>query len=521
MTGRNNPTVLWKNINKTIALFQIRNYIPNDVQRMHESAPSSAVAHLIVLPVIRGGKPARGIFLRERRGIAAGMARKGNGVAELMISVSGVRGIYGDGLTEEIAEIFAYAFGKLYGGPVVVGRDSRQSGEAIAGAVISGLRRSGMDVIDLGLASTPTTEMAVIAKEAAGGVIVTASHNPEEWNGLKFLGPDGVFLNADEGAELLEEFRKYKSVLGKSIKGSVTVWNGAEDYHIDSILALDVIDAAAIRAAKYTVCLDAVNGAGGEICRKLLERLGCRVHAINVEPDGKFPRGPEPVPENITELCELVRQKNANIGFAVDPDVDRLSLVDETGRAPGEEYTLPLTADYIFAQGERAAACNLSTSQMLEEAADRHGATVHRAPVGEINVVAKMREVDAGIGGEGNGGVIYPALHYGRDAVLGMALILQYMNFCEEVLSELVDTFTPYVIIKEKMDIPAGKDWAAAVKKAFKGEEMDVQDGTRVKTGDAWVHIRSSNTEPIIRIIAEASSEKEARGLIQRVRAAL
>jgi len=224
-----------------------------------------------------------------------------------------------------------------------------------------------------------------------------------------------------------------------------------------SILALDVLDRDRIAAARYTVCLDAVNGVGGAVCTKLLERLGCIVHTLNSEPTGIFSHGPEPTPENIGALCDLVREQEADVGFAVDPDVDRLSMVDETGRAPGEEYTLAMAADFIFWKGVRTAVVNLSTSQLIDESADRHGAVIHRAPVGEINVVEKMVEVDAGFGGEGNGGVIYPPLHYGRDAVLGIALILQYMTECEEKLSDLIDTFPTYRVLKEKNRLPGGR----------------------------------------------------------------
>lgn len=438
-----------------------------------------------------------------------------------MISVSGVRGVYGDGLDEAVAERFSYAFGKLYGGPVVVGRDSRPSGEMLSRAVMSGLRKAGMDVIDIGLASTPTTEMAVVAKEAAGGVIITASHNPSEWNGLKFIGPDGVFLDAKDGIELLEFYNATDDISKLPLRGVINPWEGANRYHIESILALDVIDRDRIAAARYTVCLDSVNGVGAAVCTKLLERLGCIVHLINAEPTGVFPHGPEPVPENIGTLRDVVMEQQADVGFAVDPDVDRLSVVDETGRAPGEEYTLALAADFIFWKGVRTAVVNLSTSQLIDEAADRHGAVVHRAPVGEINVVEKMREMNAGFGGEGNGGVIYPPLHSGRDAVLGIALILQYITECEEKLSELVDTFPTYSVLKEKIAFPEEGDWSEGVKQAFQGEQMDFQDGIKITVGQSWAHVRPSNTEPVIRLVAEAPTKEELDALVSRVRKAL
>lgn len=438
-----------------------------------------------------------------------------------MIGVSGVRGIYGDGLDETVAEIFAYAFGRLYGGPIVVGRDSRTSGEALAEAVFSGIRKAGMDVIDIGLASTPTTELAVTAREAAGGIIITASHNPGEWNGLKFLGPEGVFLDAAEGIELLEDYNIIGSVSKKALRGVYTTWDGAEDHHIDSILKLDIIDVDTISSASFSVCLDAVNGVGGSICSRLLERLGCSVHLINGEPNGLFAHGAEPIPENIGELCDTVRETQSDFGLAVDPDVDRLSLVDEDGNAPGEEYTLAIVSEYLFNRGVRTAAVNLSTTRMIDDAAERHHAKVYRAPVGEINVVQKMREVNAGIGGEGNGGVIYPELHYGRDAVLGMALILQAMVDPGATISELADMFPRYSMVKEKIEIPDEGDWHDAVRSAFLEVEPDTTDGLKFSYENSWVHVRPSNTEPVIRVIAEALSPEEANALVQRVRESL
>lgn len=439
---------------------------------------------------------------------------------QLIAGISGVRGIYGDGLDEVVAERFAYAFGKRSGGPVVVGRDSRTSGTVLAGAVIAGLRKAGAGVIDLGLASTPAAEMAVIAKGASGGVIVTASHNPAQWNGLKFLGPDGVFLDSAEGGELLAAYRSLGPIGGLPETGPLAAWDGADEHHVESILSLDIIDPGRIAAAKYTVCLDAVNGAGGPVCTRLLERLGCAVHGINMLPTGVFPRGAEPVPENLGELCSLVRNTGADIGFAVDPDVDRLSLVDKTGTAPGEEYTLALAADFLFGKGVRTAACNLSTSRMIDDAAEPHGAIVHRTPVGEINVVQAMRASGAGIGGEGNGGVIYPPLHAGRDAVLGMALILQYLAESGKTLGELVAEFPRYVMVKDKIPFEGSGAWRDKILSAFHEAEADMRDGVKLTIGRSWVHVRQSNTEPVVRIIAEAPTRGEMENLLLRVRRA-
>ena len=438
-----------------------------------------------------------------------------------MIGVSGIRGVFGDGLTEEIAERFAYAYGRVYNGTIVVGRDSRISGKVISDAVKSGLRKAGCDVIDLGLATTPTTEMAVTHKKAAGGVIITASHNPREWNGLKFLGPEGIFLTASQGQEVVNVFETVEDIGSCALTGTLTEWDGADKLHIDAILDLDIIDDSLIRSKGYTVVVDAVNGVGGAICTGLLERLGCKVHGINLEPTGEFAHGAEPIPENVADLCAHVKQTGADIGFAIDPDTDRLALVTEEGIAPGEEYTLALAADYIMGSTGGVAACNLSTSRMIDDAALRHGTVVHRSPVGEINVVKLMQEVGAVIGGEGNGGVILPALHHGRDAVVGIALMLQIMAERSRSLSELVGSFTRYTMLKDKIDIEGMGDWKKPVLAEFDGADLDMRDGIKVNLPESWVHVRASNTEPIIRVMAEASSDAAARKLIDRVNGAL
>jgi len=438
-----------------------------------------------------------------------------------MVSISGVRGVYGDGLDEKIVERFAYSFATLYPGLIVVGRDSRTSGKAITESLVSGLRKGGADVLDLGLAATPTTEMAVPFRSASGGVIVTASHNPGEWNGLKFLDNEGVFLDSDQAGVLIETYESLGDIGDVSCAGDITVWDGANDHHLDNILALDIIDRDLIASQKFTVCLDAVNGAGGAICTALLERLGCKVHVLNGEPTGRFAHTPEPLPENIGDLCALVRDTQADIGFAVDPDVDRLSLVSEKGIAVGEEYSLALTVDFIMGKQETDAVCNLSTSRMLEDAASRYNRSVHRSPIGEINVVQLMRKTGAMIGGEGNGGIILPALHYGRDAVLGIALILQMMGERNASLSDLVSIFPSYIFLKEKADLGDKGKWKDAVKAAFRGERMDEQDGVKVIFPDSWIHVRESNTEPIVRIYAEAPSREQAVALVKKVRGAI
>ncbi len=435
-----------------------------------------------------------------------------------MIGISGIRGIYGEGLNDNLARRFARAFGKLSGRPVVVGRDSRMSGLALSQSVVSGLVNAGVDVIDLGIASTPTTEMAVMSWKAAGGIIITASHNPREWNGLKFIGPDGVFISAGRGEELVRLYESTAEDESVASPGIHTSWDGADNRHIAAVLDLDLIDVERIRSNRFIVCIDAVNGAGGSICTELLQQLGCIIHGIHTEPTGDFPRGAEPVPENLGDLCDCVKKKGANVGFAVDPDVDRLSIVNELGEAIGEEYTLALAADFIMEKAGGPAACNLSTSRMIDDAAERHGTVVYRSPVGEINVVEAMREHKATVGGEGNGGVILPSLHYGRDAVLGIALILQIMAERVKPISELAGEFPHYTMVKDKTDIAAGKGaWIEPVKRLFDGERMDFRDGIKILLPLSWVHIRESNTEPIVRIMAEAPSEKEAKELVRRV----
>ncbi len=441
-----------------------------------------------------------------------------NDVPSLMISISGVRGIYGDGLDDELAMKFGCAFGRLYGGPVVVGRDSRVSGPAVSRAVVRGLRMGGADVIDLGLASTPTTEMAVPARGACGGIIITASHNPREWNGLKFLDGDGVFLDAEAGGRLLAAYRSIDTLDGLDETGGIGTWNGADDHHIESILSLPFIDREAIAPSCFTVCLDAVRGAGGVIGSELLRRLGCTVHGVDLDPDGEFPRNPEPLPENLKGLENKVRETGADVGFALDPDVDRLAIVDDFGAAIGEEYTLALAVDFMMEHTETDTACNLSTSRMLDDVAAHHGRTVHRSAIGEINVVTLMKETGVEIGGEGNGGVIVPRLHYGRDAVLGMALILQVMAERSMSIDELISDIPSYVMRKEKLPLPGGGDWKSLVLDTFPDAETDTRDGVKVIFPDSWVHVRESNTEPIVRIYAEAPDRERVDGLVRRMK---
>jgi len=375
-------------------------------------------------------------------------------------------------------------------------------------------------VIDLGLTTTPTCQLAVEHHHAGGGLMISASHNPIEWNALKFVGSTGLFLDAIEGTAM-------RSLVGQPFAratwerlGLVEADDEAPLRHIDAVLALPMIDGARIRARKLRVALDCCRGAGAVIMPALLERLGCQVTVINLEPDGRFPRPPEPVPENLGELERLVASSGADVGFAVDPDVDRLALVANGGAAIGEDYTLALAARVVLSQRPGTVVTNLSTSRIVDDIAARAGGRVVRAPVGEVNVAIRMREENAVVGGEGNGGVILPELHLGRDAPLAAALVLQLLSEGEETLSEIVSQYPRYAIVKDKLDRPPVALDAVyeALRKTFTGAHVDTQDGLRLSWPDSWVHIRPSGTEPIVRVIAEAPSVDAARALVARSR---
>jgi phosphomannomutase len=442
----------------------------------------------------------------------------------LMVSVSGLRGIVGTDLTPELVARHAAALGawaRTAGKPVVVlGRDSRTSGPMFMRAATAGLLSVGCEVVDLGIVPTPTVQLAVEHHKAGAGLIITASHNPIEWNALKFVGPDGVFLDAEAGARVRALAEEGPPRTGWDGIGSVTEDRDAIKRHLDAVLALPEVDAGAIRRRKFRVALDCVRGAGGAVIPRLLERLGCEMSAINLELDGRFPREPEPIPENLGPLGNLVRGSGAHVGMAVDPDVDRLALVDERGSPIGEDYTLAFAVRAVLGGAasllERpVVVANLSTSLVVEDAATAGNAWFLRAPVGEANVAAMMRAEGALIGGEGNGGVILPALHLGRDAPLGVALILQYLARENRPVSALVAAAPRYVIVKAKAkrggDLQAAY---AALKRRFPEANLDERDGLRLGWRDRWVHLRPSGTEPVIRIIAEAPTDEQARALV-------
>jgi len=459
----------------------------------------------------------------------------------LMVGVSGVRGIVGKDLTEDIVARWARAFGawarengkretaRGKRDAVVVGRDARTSGPAFAAAVTAGLTSVGCDVIDVGLVPTPTVQLAVEHHHAGGGIAITASHNPIEWNALKFIGPDGIFLDGAEGTRVAE-LAAGPPGSGKRETGNVTADPRAVERHLDALLRLSAIDVEGIRKRKFTVALDAVRGAGGPPMRELLERLGCRVTGINLETDGRFPRAPEPIPENLGDLAALVRRSGADVGIAVDPDVDRLAIVDETGTAIGEDYTLAFAIRAVLGgkretgNGKHVVVCNLSTSLVVEGAAREFGADVVRTPVGEVHVARAILRLAAVIGGEGNGGVMYPALHAGRDAPVAAALLLALLARDGKRVSELVSAAPRYVIVKGKAERGTRnaeqgmEDVYAGLRRQFPDAMTDTQDGLRLAWRDRWLHVRPSNTEPIIRLIAEAPTGAAARDLVDEAR---
>jgi phosphomannomutase len=464
----------------------------------------------------------------------------------LIVSASGVRGIVGVDLTPDLVTRFAAGLGERAaerGNPrVVMGRDARTSGEMFARAASAGLLSVGAEVIDLGLVPTPTTQLAVEFHHAGAGLVITASHNPVEWNALKLIGPDGVFLDAGGVADVQARANRGPACRAWDGIGSLREDREAIARHLDLVLALPLVNAEQVRKRRFKVALDCVRGAGGAIIPDLLRRLGCEVFAIHLETDGRFPHEPEPLPQNLGELGDLVRRSGADLGIAVDPDVDRLALVDEQGQPIGEDYTLAFAVRSVLGtaagrQDGKAASspeptrsdrpsdrpddqppvvvANLSTSLVVEDAARDGGATFLRAPVGESNVAKAMLESHALIGGEGNGGVILPELHAGRDAPLGVALILHYVAREGRSVSALVSSVPQYRILKSK--VRRGSDLSPAyvkLKAQFPDALPDDRDGLRLAWPDRWVHLRPSGTEPVIRVIAEAPTERDAQFLL-------
>jgi len=435
-----------------------------------------------------------------------------------ILSISGLRGIIGNGLDPVYAARFAAALGTLYrGGRVVVARDGRSTGSMLQHAVFSGLMATGCEVLDAGICTTPTCGVLVRHHGAAGGLQITASHNPIEWNGIKPFAPDGSVFNRDLGLQLLQlletEEISWKDWSGI---GHVTTLEDPSRIHLDKVLSL--VNTEAIRRRRYRVVLDCNHGSGAVASPRLLEELGCEVIVLGGEPDGRFEHIPEPVEKNLTDLCRAVVRHEADAGFAQDPDADRLAIVDNHGRYIGEELTLALAADYVLERRRGPVVVNGSTSRVIADIAARHGCPFHRSYVGEAHVCAKMRAVNAVFGGEGNGGVIDPQVGYVRDSLVSMAWVLAGMAEKRRTLARWADSLPIYTIVKDKLTCPADAVPAActALRAAFPDAEARDGDGLRLDWADRWVQVRASNTEPIIRIIAEAPETHDAVALIDR-----
>jgi len=435
-----------------------------------------------------------------------------------MRSVSGIRGIVGESLTPDVVVRYVKAFLEVTGArSVVLGRDTRPTGDALEQLVAGICRFAGVDVIHLGVATTPTVEVMVEELKAGGGIILTASHNPIEWNALKFLRSDGTFPGPEEVEKIFalvdaDDFSWPQwSALGKVSQGS-----DANSVHVRNVTSIPQVDVEMIRQAGFRVAVDSVNGAGYEVLPMLLRELGCEVVEIHNTPDGKFPRGAEPLPENLKDLSATVVQNQCNLGLALDPDADRCALVDENGIAIGEEYTLPIAVDEWLTVQPGPVTVNLSSSRMTDDVAESHGCEVFRSKVGEINVSLLMKANGSVIGGEGNGGVILPSSHYGRDSVVAAVLVLQWMARRKQHVSDFVKNNPAYTMIKTKHPLSVAPDDSLYDCVAEgKAGELDRQDGVRISRGKSWVHLRASNTEPIMRIIAEAPDQEEAEALIR------
>ena len=449
----------------------------------------------------------------------------------LIKSISGIRGTIGgqpgDNLTPIDAVKFAAAYGiwlKSYSEKdnlkVVIGRDARLSGEMIQNLVVSTLVGLGIDVIDLGLSTTPTVEIAVPLEKAHGGIILTASHNPKQWNALKLLNEKGEFLDAEQGAKILEiaeaenfDFAEVDA-LGEIIKNDTYI-----DRHIKAILDLSLVDADTIRKAKFKVVVDGVNSTGGIAIPTLLAALGVETVELYCDPTGHFPHNPEPLKEHLEDICKLVVEEKADFGIVVDPDVDRLAFIDNEGEMFGEEYTLVACADYVLGKTKGNTVSNLSSSRALRDITEKHGGSYQAAAVGEVNVVTKMKDSNAIIGGEGNGGIIYPESHYGRDSLVGTALFLMLMAEKGGTVAELRDSYPSYFMSKKKIQLTPGLDVDGILKsmsEKYAEEEISTIDGVKIDFPENWVHLRKSNTEPIIRIYTEAQSQEEADELADR-----
>ena len=449
----------------------------------------------------------------------------------LIKSISGIRGTIGGAVGEGLTPLDIVKFTAAYGSwavsksgikKIVIGRDARISGSMVNSLVIGTLQGLGIDVVDIGLSTTPTVEVAVPDEKAAGGIILTASHNPKQWNALKLLNADGEFISDADGKEVLEiaENSDFKFADVNDL-GKVTLDDSYLQKHIDKVLALPLVDVEAIRKANFKIAIDCVNSTGGIFVPALLKALGVNtIYELYCEPDGNFPHNPEPLPENLVALSKEVVSKRADLGIAVDPDVDRLCFVCEDGSMFGEEYTLVTVADYVLKNTKGNTVSNLSSTRALRDVTESAGGEYHAAAVGEVNVVNKMKEVNAVIGGEGNGGVIYPDLHYGRDALVGIALFLTHLAKFGKSVSHLRKTYPGYYISKNKITLTAGMDIDGLLLKVedkYKKQPYSTIDGLKIEFDKEWVHLRKSNTEPIIRIYSEADSETVANNIANKI----
>ena len=453
----------------------------------------------------------------------------------LIKSISGIRGTIGGNVNEGLTPIDTVKFASAYGTwlknnnpnqklKVVIGRDARPSGQMVSDLVCSSLIGLGIDVVNLGLSTTPTVEVAVPLENAHGGIILTASHNPKQWNALKLLNSKGEFISGEEGNTLLEiaETASFNFAEIDDL-GTITNDNSYLQKHIDAVLKLPLVNVEAIKNANFSVVIDAVNSTGGIFIPALLEALGVqKVTKLYCEPNGQFPHNPEPLPEHLTDLASKIKESKADVGFTVDPDVDRLAMVCEDGSMFGEEYTLVAVADYVLSQTPGATVSNLSSTRALRDVTESKGESYFASAVGEVNVVSLMKQNNAVIGGEGNGGVIYPESHYGRDALVGIALFLSHLALKKCKTSELRDSFPKYCISKNKIQLTPQVDVDNILQKMaekYKNNEVDTTDGVKIYIEKEWVHLRKSNTEPIIRIYAESRSMDAAKVLAERLKA--
>ncbi len=451
----------------------------------------------------------------------------------LIKSISGIRGTIGGTVTDNLTPIDAAKFAAAYGTwllnrsdsntklRVIIGRDARISGKMISSIVANTLVGLGIDVIDVGLSTTPTVEVAVPLEKADGGIILTASHNPKQWNALKLLNEKGEFLNGADGAKILQIAEADDFTFAEVDDLGIYVKDkGYIDRHIDEVLGLELVDAAAIKNANFKVVVDAVNSTGGIAIPALLDRLGVECIKLYCEPNGQFPHNPEPLKEHLTDISELVVKEEADLGIVVDPDVDRLALICEDGSMFGEEYTLVACADYVLSQTKGNTVSNLSSSRALRDVTEKHGGSYQASAVGEVNVVQLMKDTNAVIGGEGNGGIIYPASHYGRDSLVGVALFLTHLAKSGKSCKELRESYPSYFMSKNKIQLTPELNVDAILKtmaENYKHETVSTIDGVKVDFSEEWVHLRKSNTEPIIRIYTESTSQDKADALAQKV----